>query len=406
MKNFNARIIEVEREDHAIQEMEKLNVHPGGFNIMSLKFRYFQMNLEQVDNRAAAIIKQEMLSLGGEAVVSEEVSRFHMGCSSALLLGTEKIFSQLTQKLDSCSYPYGLQEVSKAIHQTIENYKADSFKIFFADGSSWETSRKTYMMGILNVTPDSFSDGGQFFSRENALRRAEELIKEGADIIDVGGESTRPSSEPVEIEEELRRVIPVVQAIKKQLQAKVSIDTYKEKVAKEAMEAGADMINNISGFTFDPKIASLAAREKVPVVLMHIKGKPATMQDNPQYDDLMSEIVSFLRNSIKIAAEAGVKSDRIIIDPGIGFGKKVEHNLEILKNLKTLKSLGHPILAGLSRKSFIGHILQADTSERLEGGLAAAAIAIFNGASILRVHDVKEFSKAARMADAIKKNRI
>lgn len=404
--NFNARIIEVYGEDRAIDHMQKLKVHPGGFSIMSPKFRYFQMLLEQVDNRAAAIIKQEMLSLGGEAIISEEVSRFLQGHSQALLLGTEKIFKRLIQKLHSYPFPYKLQEIAQEISHTIDNYKVDSFRIPFADGSTWDTSRKTYIMGILNVTPDSFSDGGQFFSKESALKRVEEMLQEGADIIDVGGESTRPYSEPVSLEEELRRVIPVIEAIKEKLHAKVSIDTYKEKVAQEAIEAGADMINDISGLTFEPNLASIAAEKKVPLILMHIKGKPRTMQDKPYYENLMSEIASALRNSLKRAAEAGVDNGKIIIDPGIGFGKTIEHNLEILNNLRTLKSLGHPILIGLSRKSFIGHLLQAETMERLEGGLAAAAIAILNGASILRVHDVKEFSKTARMADAIKDQRI
>jgi dihydropteroate synthase len=404
--NFNARIIEVYGEDHAIDQMQKLKVHPGGFSVMSPKFRYFQMQLEQVDNRAAAIIKQEALSLGGEAIISEEVSRFLPGHSQVLLLGTEKIFMKLIQKLSSYPFPYKLQEISQEISHTIANYKVDSFCIPFADGSSWDTSRKTYIMGILNVTPDSFSDGGQFFSRESALKRAEEMLQEGADIIDVGGESTRPYSEPVPLEEELQRVIPVIEAIKEKLRAKVSIDTYKKSVAREAIEAGADMINDISGLTFERDLASIAAKKKVPLVLMHIKGKPKTMQDDPHYENLMSEIASALRNSSKRAAEGGVKNGKIIIDPGIGFGKTVEHNLEILNNLRTLKSLGHPILVGLSRKSFIGHVLQAETTERLEGGLAAAAIAIRNGASLLRVHDVKEFSKAARMADAITKKPI
>lgn len=404
--SFNARIIEIDGEDLAIQKMQKLEVHPGGFRIMSPKFRYYQMSLEQVDNRAAAIIKQEMLSLGGEAILPENVSRFQMGHSQVLLLGTEKIFSQLIKKLDSYAFPFKLQELSQEINQTIANYKRDSFQIRFADGSIMDTSRGTLIMGILNVTPDSFSDGGQYVLKESALKRAEEMVKEGADIIDIGGESTRPYSEPVPAEEELRRVIPVIQSVKKKLPVKISVDTYKEKVAREAIEAGADMINDISGFTYEEKLASLAAEKNVPAVLMHIKGKPHNMQDSPHYEDVMSEIALFLRNSSKRAAAAGVENDRIIIDPGIGFGKTVEHNLQILKSLKTLKSLGFPILIGLSRKSFIGHILQTETSERLEGGLAAAAIAVLNGASILRVHDVKEFSQAACITDAINHNRI
>ncbi|MEW5806185.1 MAG: dihydropteroate synthase [Acidobacteriota bacterium] len=381
--------------------MEKLNVHPGGFKIMSTKFRYYRVILENVDNRAASIIKQEMLSLGGEAVISQDVSRFREGSSSVILLGTEKILINLKKKLSSYPFPFGLTGISKEIGQTIENYSKNSHRIVFADGSVWETGRKTCIMGVLNVTPDSFSDGGKFMTLDAALAGAEAMVNDGADIIDVGGESTRPGSEPVSAEEELKRVIPVIKAIKKKCNIRISIDTYKSGVAREAIQAGADMVNDVSGFTFDAKMAGIVASAGVPAVVMHMHGNPKTMQNDPRYDDLMSEISLFLRKSMKKGAEAGIDSDKIIVDPGIGFGKTVEHNLEIIGKLGTLKSLGRPILIGISRKSFIGKILNVDVSDRLEGGLAATAVAIMNGASIIRTHDVRETAKVAAMLDSI-----
>jgi dihydropteroate synthase len=264
-----------------------------------------------------------------------------------------------------------------------------------------DLSARTHLMGILNVTPDSFSDGGKFFKVEDAVRRGIKMAEEGADIIDVGGESTRPGSDPITIEEELPRVIPVIEALSKEIDIIVSIDTYKSEVAKKALEAGAEMINDISALRFDPKMKEIVAEYKVPVVLMHIKGTPKNMQENPYYEDVIKEIIEYLRESIQLAKDAGIREENIIIDPGIGFGKRLEDNLIILKNLKKFSILNCPILVGPSRKSFIGRILDLPVEERLEGSLAALVVAIMNGANIVRVHDVKESKRVAGLADAV-----
>lgn len=272
---------------------------------------------------------------------------------------------------------------------------------------SLDFSRKTYIMGILNVTPDSFSDNGLYFDKTRAIKRALQMAEEGADIIDIGGESTRPGSEPLAIEEELRRTIPVIEALLKETNIPLSIDTYKSGVAKKALDAGASMVNDISGLRFDPGMAKVVAEYKVPLVVMHMKGTPKDMQTNPVYEALMPEIMDSLRESIRFAIESGVPEDKIIIDPGIGFGKTYEHNLEIINSLQSLSLMEKPILIGLSRKAFIGKVLgDVPPQERLEGTAAAVSISIMNGANIIRVHDVKEMAKVAKVADAIKRMRM
>ncbi|MFA4829180.1 MAG: dihydropteroate synthase [Thermodesulfovibrionales bacterium] len=262
-------------------------------------------------------------------------------------------------------------------------------------------------MGILNVTPDSFSEGGQYFDKSLAIKRAYEMVEEGADIIDIGGESTRPGSEPVPLEEELRRTIPVIEAIVKNIKVPISIDTYKADVAKRALDAGASMVNDISGMRFDPEMPKVVSQYKVPVVIMHIKGNPKTMQKEPVYEALIPEIMDYLRMSIRLAVKFGIDEDKIVIDPGIGFGKTFDHNLEIIKNLHEFTLLEKPLLIGPSRKAFLGKILNdAPASERLEGTAAAVAISILNGADIVRVHDVKEMKKVALVADAVKRGSI
>jgi dihydropteroate synthase len=268
---------------------------------------------------------------------------------------------------------------------------------------SFDFSERTFIMGILNVTPDSFYDGGKFSNLDEAVKRGIKMAEEGADVIDIGGESTRPRSEPISLEEELSRVIPVIERLSKEIEVPLSIDTYKSFVAKKALDSGASMINDISALRFDPEMKKIAAEYKVPIVLMHIKGTPKNMQDDPYYDDVMKEISSYLKESIQIAKDAGIEEDKIIIDPGIGFGKRLEDNLDILKNLSILKTLEKPILVGPSRKSFIGKVLDLPPEERLEGSLGALAVAIFNGANLVRVHDVKESLRVAKLVDAIRK---
>ncbi|HEX9917318.1 MAG TPA: dihydropteroate synthase [candidate division Zixibacteria bacterium] len=259
-------------------------------------------------------------------------------------------------------------------------------------------------MGILNVTTDSFSDGGKFFKFEDAKRQALKMAEEGADIIDIGGESTRPGSEAVPLEEELERVIPLIEDLVKSTSIPISIDTYKSEVAQRALDAGAEIINDISALRFDQNMADMAAGYDAGIVLMHIQGTPKNMQENPHYDNLIEEIKTYLKESIKLAEQAGVKKDKIVIDPGIGFGKKVEHNLNILRNLKEFGELGKPIMVGTSRKSFIGKLLDLPVEQRLEGSLAGLAVSIMNGANLVRVHDVKESLRVVRLVDTIIRN--
>ena len=267
-------------------------------------------------------------------------------------------------------------------------------------------SGRTYIMGVLNVTPDSFYDKGRFFDLKSAVKRAFDMDRDGADIIDVGGESTRPGAVDVSENEELRRVIPVILAISKKVNAAISIDTRKASVADAALEAGASIVNDISALRFDPKMPHIAARHGAFVVLMHMKGTPKDMQSNPVYGDVVKDIIKNLRASIALARRSGISKNKIIIDPGIGFGKTVRHNLDILRGLGKFKKLGYPLCIGTSRKSFIGKILGSKSPEdRLAGSIATAAVAVLNGADIVRVHDVSFTRQAIRMVDNIKKHR-
>ena len=272
---------------------------------------------------------------------------------------------------------------------------------------SLNISDKTYIMGILNVTPDSFSDGGLHFDRSRAVEACLRMIEDGADIIDIGGESTRPGSDPVSLEEELRRTLPVIESVASKVKVPISIDTYKANVARRALDAGASIVNDISGLMYDPEMPAVIARCSVPVVIMHIKGSPKDMQKDPSYAALIPEILEYFRSRIAFAVNAGIPEDKIIIDPGIGFGKTFDHNLEILHNLDKFTALGRPILVGPSRKAFLGKILyDASAADRIEGTAAAVAISIMKGANIVRVHDVKEMAKVAKVSDAIKRERI
>lgn len=264
----------------------------------------------------------------------------------------------------------------------------------------YDLSARTHLMGVLNVTPDSFSDGGKFFSAEKAIDHALAMVDEGADFIDVGGESTRPGSEPLPLEKELRRVLPVIEKLSGKISLPISIDTYKSKVADAALNAGAVLVNDISGLIFDDAMMQTVARHSASVIIMHIKGTPRTMQQNPQYDNVVLEVATFLGTQAQKAQAAGIT--QIIVDPGIGFGKTLEHNLQLMRNLHEIAKRGFPLMVGPSRKSFIGTILDLPTSERLEGTAAAVTACILNGAHIIRVHDVKEMKRAAKVADALK----
>jgi len=277
------------------------------------------------------------------------------------------------------------------------------------NGFSLKLGKKTSVMGILNTTPDSFSDGGKFFACDAAIDHGLRLVNEGADILDIGGESSRPFSEPVSADEEMHRVIPVIERLSEQIDVPISIDTTKAEVAEQAIKAGASIINDISALNHDSKMAEIAAKNDVPVILMHMKGKPGTMQLNPYYDNLMKEIMEFLTDRVDYALKSGIRKENIILDPGIGFGKTIEHNLMLIKHLKKINKMGFPVLIGPSRKSFIQKILSnlngkkitADAVETDKATLAAVAASVLNGAHIVRVHDVASVKPMIQIIDAI-----
>jgi dihydropteroate synthase len=264
-----------------------------------------------------------------------------------------------------------------------------------------QLGERTLVMGVLNITPDSFSDGGHYFEPQRAIEHGLRMAEEGADIIDIGGESSRPGSDPLSPDEELKRIIPAIERLASSLAIPLSVDTNKALVAERAIEAGAQMINDISGLRFDPQLPEVAARYDTPLIIMHIKGSPKTMQQDPSYDDLMGEIIDYLQEGIERAERAGVDPHQVIVDPGIGFGKRVQDNLTIIHRLAELNTLGRPLLIGTSRKSFIGSVLNAAVNQREVGTVATVAVSVLKGAHIVRVHDVASARQAVDMADAI-----
>ena len=364
---------------------------------MSSKGEFYILKTDPISAPAANILKQQMLSVGGECAVSRGAATCTIDNAPAILSGTKKHYLKL---IDSLRYQmFGLD----LLREELSNFfSKDSNQRELQIGSfKFNLKNKTVVMGILNITPDSFSDGGKHYTFEDAVSSAFQMEQDGADIIDIGGESTRPGAKPLDLETELSRVIPVIKALRKNTDIPISIDTYKSVVARKALEAGANLVNDISGMTFDPKMAETIAEFNAAVCLMHIKGAPRNMQIDPHYDNLIDEILHFLDNSVKKAIDAKIPRNKICIDPGIGFGKTVADNYTILRYLKEFESLGQPILIGLSRKSLIGNMLDLPVDQRLEGSLAGLAAAIINGASIVRVHDVKESVRAVKIADAI-----
>ena len=275
-------------------------------------------------------------------------------------------------------------------------------KIIKTNRGNLDYSSKTLIMGILNITPDSFSDGGKYNDLESALVRAKKIENAGADLIDIGAESSRPYSDRISAAEEKKRLLPVLKEVLKVTTVPISIDSYKSSVVKAALEEGASIVNDISGLRFDNKMAETAAEFSAPVIIMHIQGRPETMQDNPSYQNLIFEIKKYLWDGIKIAKEAGIADDSIIIDPGIGFGKEQLHNLQILNRLESFKELNYPILIGTSRKSLINYVNKNEVNERLFGTAATVSTSIIKGANIVRIHDVAEIKKVAVMTDAVK----
>jgi len=397
MSAFPARLLAIASREDAERELARIGVDPRGIGMMSPKMLIRCVHLSKLLCHQANILKQEMLGLGGDAAVARGTVACSIDSTDVILMGTEKQLRRLCEKL--VHQPFDLAGLAGELTALLANTSPPP--------RTWKIAQRALVldrpliMGILNITPDSFSDGGSFLDPDRAAERALEMEAEGADIIDIGGESTRPGAPQVPAVEELRRIVPVIERLAGRLSCPVSVDTWKSEVARGTLNAGAEIINDISGFGFDPAMAPLAAESGAGVVLMHTRGTPDRMQSHTGYGDLLGEVAAGLRSSLDNAVSAGVERERIVIDPGIGFAKDAAGNMEILRRLREFTSLGLPLLVGTSRKSFIGKTLGRETDERLLGTAATVALAVANGADILRVHDVRAMRDAADMAHAI-----
>lgn len=367
-----------------------MGVDPVGIDIMEGKSRHHLIRLDDVDLRAALILKQDMLSLGGEAALCREAAGLDIRQTPVLLMGTTRQMRGLVSKLGG--QPFKLADLSRSIEELLDTI--DNGSRYFVKGQDLLSGGRKAVVGILNVTEDSFSDGGKYAERKSAVARGMEMAAQGADIIDVGGESTRPGARPVSAKEEMKRIIPVIRDLVAEGVNNISVDTTRSEVAEKAIQEGACIINDISGMTFDPRMLHVAAASEASVVLMHTRGRPETMQEDLVYDDLIGEVCSYLEGAMDLAMGEGIPAERICLDPGVGFGKSLEQNLELISRIGEFRSLGAAVMVGASRKSFIGRLTGADVEHRMPGSIGAAVAAALKGADMVRVHDVAETVQA------------
>ncbi len=394
---FNVLPLNLQREERG-RALLALGVSEEGVPHLARRMDALLLRAEGLDARGAAILKQDMLSVGGEVALPDTVSRFVQGPVAALLMGTRRQYGYLIKGLKA--QPYGLKGLSAEIEECLR--RMDRPRTLVVRGRNLLEGRRFLIMGVVNVTPDSFSDGGRFLDPATAVAHGVKLAEEGAQILDLGAESSRPGSDPVPEAEEKRRLIPVIEGLRRALPGMpLSVDTTKAAVAVSALDAGADMINDISGGTFDPALVPLCAQRGAPLVLMHSRGEPKTMQVAPFYDDCVAQVVAELRSRVEAAEAAGLGPGQLVVDPGFGFAKRPEDNLALIAHLESLACLGYPILVGASRKSTIGALTGAPVHARLPGTLALHTAALLRGASILRVHDVREHAQALACAAAV-----
>ena len=379
------------------RHLGEIDVSDDEIEKMVDRFLSCTIKLEGVDTRAANLLKSHVETLGGTLAMRKEAHEFTVRETDVILCGSRHTLGLLAMRLKG--EPFGLEVIGTDITGCL----ASGNRIMSWGGRTLDFTSKTYVMGILNCTPDSFYPSSRAATVKDAQKTAQQMIEAGADIIDVGGESTRPGSDPVPQDEEIRRVIPVIQALRGASDIMISVDTRRKDVAERALDAGADIVNDISGLRHNEDLARLVARRKVPVVVMHMRGTPKTMQKQPYYKNTISEILRELEPSVAAALGAGIDPGMIIIDPGIGFGKRIQDNLRIIKELASLKSLNFPILVGLSRKGFIGEILDRPVESRLIGTITANTLAVLNGANIIRVHDVADAVEMVTIIDSVRR---
>lgn len=394
------RDLQIDSPSAALAVLDKIRVDPYGIEAMLPKMRHLNIRLEGVSCREANIIKQEMLAVGGDAAVARGTVACSIPATDVILMGTQKQLRRFAEKINR--QPFGLSLLAGSVTKFLENIDKRSH-ILKTARRDITLGYRTLVMGIVNVTPDSFSDGGQYLAKDQAIAHALRLVDEGADILDFGGESSRPGALSVSLDEELARVVPVIEAVAGQVETPLSVDTTKAAVARAAIDAGAEIVNDISSMRFDGQMASVIAGAGAAVVLMHMRGTPVDMQAGDlAYGSLWGEVLRFLEERVAAAQKAGIEERQIVVDPGLGFGKSFEDNFKVLRDLHECRVLGVPVLVGPSRKAFIGGITGGAPAERTEGTAAAVTAAIMNGADIVRVHEVEAMKKAAAVADAIK----
>ncbi len=393
----NAHPIDIATAKDLRRHLSGIDVLDPEIDAVTDRFFYCTIKLEGIDTRAARLMKTHLEALGGALAMRKEADELTVRETDVILTGSRHVLRLLAARVKG--EPFGLDGIA----EDIAACTAGGNRVMSWGTRTLDFSHTTYVMGILNCTPDSFFPGSRATTIKDALRTAHEMVDAGVNIIDVGGESTRPGSEGVTEEEEIHRVIPVIHALRGGSDVMISVDTRKKGVAERALDAGADIVNDISGLRHSEELARLVAHRGVPIVLMHMRGTPKTMQKQAHYENTISEILRELQASIAAAITAGIAPEMIIVDPGIGFSKRMQDNLRLIRELASLKALNFPILIGLSRKSFIGEILDRPVERRLIGTITANTLAIINGANIIRVHDVAEAVEMVTIIDSVRR---
>jgi len=388
----NAYLLRLHDEEDTTRDLAR-------FNANASSFQYGTVRLNAVDSRSAALLRARIEALGGSLASAGTASGRGSSANrlDLLITGSYAVLGRLAERL--AAEDPRLVEIGREINRCLRPER----RVMAWGNRVLDFRKDIYVMGVLNCSPDSFYPGSRVPEIGQALAQASSMIDSGADILDIGGESTRPGSDPVETAQEIERVVPVIAEIRNRSDVLISIDTRKTEVAEKALDAGADLVNDISALRGNRPLAESIAARGVPVILMHMRGEPKTMQENPYYEDTIAEVIESLSDSVEFALSAGIGEDRIIIDPGIGFGKRFQDNLAIIRGLGSLRSLGYPLLVGLSRKSFIGTVLEKEVGERLIGTVAANMLALMNGADILRVHDVAEALDTVKIFEAVRR---
>lgn len=389
------RKLNLNKSDSVIKELKQIGVDTNVYSLFVNKADYKVLKFEGLSCAQANVLKQTALICGADLAIPKTAYNGSIKKIPAILFANSREIEKIKMRLDEQSW---MEPISKQLSEMLLANSPVILKI----GNKKIKFNRTYIMGVINITPDSFFSGSCYTTKKTVEKMAREMEKEGADFLDIGAESSRPGAKPVDRKEEIQRLKKVLPAVIKNTSIPISIDTYKADTASFAIDQGVKIINDISGLSFDKKMAGVVAKNKASLIIMHIKGTPRTMQVNPQYKDLMGEIYHYLKGKIDFAKQKGVELNRIIIDPGFGFGKRLEDNYEIINRLNELTTFGRPVLVGHSRKSFIGKPFNIPPEQRLEGSLGVEAILIRNGASIIRVHDVLEAKKVAMLIDKIK----